>query len=122
VDLQATPARGSNLLRTVCPVLMSGSFRDSLSACHGYAVHASDGLAGEVETPLFPDEGASPDYLVLRVTCRGRLLPRFPVLPVVLVEHVDDFRRRLVVAADRSTIEALPSNVPVVTARLPRMS
>jgi hypothetical protein len=89
-----------------------------LSACHGYAVCASDGLAGEVDTPLFPAEGAPPDYLVLRITCRGRLLPRFPVLPVVLVEHVDDARGRITVAADRSTIETLPSKLPAAAAGL----
>jgi hypothetical protein len=95
---------------------MAGSDAHPLSACCGYAVVASDGVAGEVETPLFPAEGGVPDYLVLRVSPRDRLFPRFPVLPVVLVEHVDGARRRVTVSVDRQTIEALPTNVPVPAA------
>ena len=110
------PACGSDGLPTVRSVLDSGSGPHPLASCHGYAVIASDGLAGEVETPLFPREGAPPDFLVLRVMSCGRLFPRFPVLPVVLVEHVDDARRCLTVATTRSVIDALPSNVPVAVA------
>jgi hypothetical protein len=87
-----------------------------LSACHGYAVYANDGLAGEVETPLFPPDAAVPDFLVLRITCRGRLFPRFVSLPVRLVLDADADGRQLRVAVDRATLERMPDNVPVAAA------
>jgi len=90
-----------------------------LSACHGYAVYANDGLAGEVETPLFPPDAAAPDFLLLRIACRGRLFPRFVSLPVGLVLDADAAGRQLRVAADRATLERLPVNVPVAEASTP---
>lgn len=92
---------------------MRGAGHDSgLRACQGYAVYASDGKAGEVEAPLFSSGSARPDYVLLLVRRRGRLFPSFSVLPAALVEHVDQARRQLRVAATRRMIASLPRDVP----------
>ncbi len=64
-----------------------------------------------VETPLFPPDETTPDFLVLRVG--GRLHPRQPVLPAALVEEVDPHARVVRVRGSRSDIAHLPEHLPL---------
>jgi hypothetical protein len=84
-----------------------------ITSCHGYEAFAEDGSAGVVETPLFPPDSDTPDFLVIRVRLRGRLFPRFPVVPVSLVSVVDHSVRTVRLAATRADIERLPEQLPV---------
>jgi hypothetical protein len=81
-----------------------------LALCSGFAVEASDGEVGTVETPLFPPDEVKPDFLVLRV---GRLLPRFPVLATALVDDVDPRTRVVHVRGSRDEIARLPEHLPL---------
>jgi hypothetical protein len=82
-----------------------------LAHCSGFCVEASDGVAGVVETPLFPPDEAIPDFLVLRVG--GRLRPQHPVLPAALVEHVDPEAQIVHVHGTRGEILRLPEHLPL---------
>ena len=84
-----------------------------VTSCHGYGAYADDGLAGVVETPLFPPDSDEPDCLVLRVRLRGRLFPRFPVVPVSSVSEIDHSTRNVRLAGKRADIEQLPEQLPV---------
>jgi hypothetical protein len=84
-----------------------------IASCHGYEAFVEDGSAGVVETPLFPPDSDEPDYLVIRVRLRGRLFPRFPIVPVSLVSAVDQSVRTVRLAATRADIECLPEQLPV---------
>lgn len=81
-----------------------------LSLSSGFAVEASDGEVGVVETPLFPPDDTVPDFLVLRV---GRLHPRHPVLAAALVERVDAAARVVHVRGRRDEILRLPEHLPL---------
>lgn len=81
-----------------------------LSVSSGFAVEASDGPVGVVETPLFPPDETAPDFLVVRV---GRIRPRHPVLPAALVEEVDAAARVVRVHGRRDEIERLPEHLPL---------
>jgi hypothetical protein len=81
-----------------------------LSLSSGFAVEASDGEVGVVETPLFPPDDTVPDFLVLRV---GRLNPRWPILASALVERVDVDARVVHVRARRDEIARLPEHLPL---------
>jgi hypothetical protein len=83
----------------------------ALASCNGYAVQASDGHVGEVETPLFPPDRSEPDYLVLRA---GEPLGALrPVVAAALVEEIDPLRRFIRVRGTRAEIEGLPGNLPL---------
>lgn len=82
----------------------------SLAFSGGFAVEASDGEVGVVETPLFPPDETVPDFLVVRV---GRLNRRRPVIPVALVESVDPDARVVRVRGTRSEIAELPEHLPL---------
>jgi hypothetical protein len=82
-----------------------------LALCSGFSVEARDGPVGVVETPIFPPDEASPDFLVLRVG--GRVHPRRPVLAAALVESVDARNRVLHVRANRRDILHLPEHLPL---------
>lgn len=84
-----------------------------LARCGGFSVEASDGPVGVVETPLFPPDGASPDFLVLRVG--NRLRPRRPVLAAALVERVDLDARVVRVHGLGAEIARLPEHLPIAT-------
>jgi hypothetical protein len=84
-----------------------------VTSCHGYEAVADDGSAGVVETSLFPPGCDEPDYLVILVRPRGRLFPRFPVVPTALVVGIDHDARRIRLAGRRNDIERLPEQVPV---------
>ena len=86
--------------------------REALARCHGYLVAAHDDLVGEVETPLFPPDGAHPDFLILRVP--GPPGPRRPVIAAALVEEVDAAARILYLRGTRDEIAALPEHLPLV--------
>jgi hypothetical protein len=82
-----------------------------LAHCHGFDVIADDGPAGVVETPLFPPDADEPDYLVVRAG--RRLVPRFPIVSVALIERVDVERGRVHVAASASAVKDLPERLPI---------
>jgi hypothetical protein len=81
-----------------------------LAASHGFTVVASDGLAGEVETPLFPPDSDEPDYLVIGV---GSVRRRRPVVSTVLVERVDADRRLVFVRVQAKVLSRLPEHLPL---------
>jgi hypothetical protein len=85
--------------------------REALASCNGYVVEASDGLVGEVETPLFPPDRSQPDYLVLRIG--GPVRVRRPVIAVALVEEVDSGERLVRVRGTKGQIESLPEHLPL---------
>jgi hypothetical protein len=85
--------------------------REALASCNGYVVEASDGLVGEVETPLFPPDRSQPDYLVLRIG--GPVRVRRPVIAVGLVEEVDSGQRLVRVRGTKGQIESLPEHLPL---------
>jgi hypothetical protein len=82
-----------------------------LGLCSGFDVEASDGPVGVVETPIFPPDEATPDFLVLRVG--GRVRPRRPVLATAYVESIDARNRVLRVGVSRSDILRLPEHLPL---------
>jgi hypothetical protein len=83
----------------------------ALALCSGFSVEASDGTVGVVETPLFPPDEATPDFLVLRVG--GRVGMRHPVVAAALVESIDTRHRVVRVAACRDDILQLPEHLPL---------
>jgi hypothetical protein len=82
-----------------------------LALCSGFTVEASDGAVGVVETPIFPPDEATPDFLVLRTG--GRLNPRHPVLATALVESIDPRGRVVRVRGSRAEILGLPEHLPL---------
>lgn len=83
----------------------------ALASCSGYRVEASDGVVGEVDTPLFPPDRSEPDYLILRA---GNPLGALrPVIAAALVDEVDALDRRVRVRGTRADIESLPGNLPL---------
>ncbi|HET7566508.1 MAG TPA: hypothetical protein VFJ91_00830 [Gaiellaceae bacterium] len=90
---------------------MDGTFGGELLALSsGFTVMAGDGEVGVVETPLFPPDETTPDFLVLRV---GRIHPRRPVLAAALVERVDPHGRVVHVRASRDDVLGLPEHLPL---------
>lgn len=81
-----------------------------LALSSGFAVEATDGVVGVVETPLFPPDETTPDFLVVRV---GRLHPRRPVIAAALVESVDPHARVVRVRGTRTDIAELPEHLPL---------
>jgi len=82
-----------------------------LACCSGFHVEAADGVVGEVETPLFPPDASAPDYLVIRVSRRGRVSR--PVVATALVESVDPGRRVIVLRGSNREIMGLPERLPL---------
>ena len=83
-----------------------------LSRSHRYTVVAQDGVAGTVETPLFPPDGDGPDYVVARVVAaRGRSELR--ILPVALVEDVEPEKQVIRVRLTSDELLALPARLPL---------
>jgi hypothetical protein len=82
-----------------------------LALCSGFAVEAADGLVGVVETPLFPPDDTTPDFLVLRAG--GPLHPRHPVVSAALVEDVDAGAHVVRVRGRRNDILRLPEHLPL---------
>lgn len=92
---------------TIPPDALAPSF----AACHGYAVIASDGLCGFVETPLFPPDGGEADFVVVRMS--GRARTRFPIVPVALVEQVDPRSETVNLGLTRAEVRRLPETLPL---------
>jgi hypothetical protein len=90
---------------------LSAIEQEALADCDGYAVEASDGQVGEVETPIFPPDRSEPDFLVLRVGRFPRV--RRPVVATVLVQRVDLRRGRIRVRGTREQIASLPVHLPL---------
>jgi hypothetical protein len=95
-------------VHTVETATMTGT---ALALCSGFRVEASDGTVGVVETPIFPPDEATPDFLVLRVG--GRVRARHPVLAAALVESIDTRNRVVRVAARRHDVLHLPEHLPL---------
>lgn len=82
-----------------------------LAGCHGFSVVVAEGRVGSVETPLFPETGGDPDYLLVRTTdvIRGA----FRVVPATLIRRVEPIYRTVVLAADLDAVAALPEHLPL---------
>jgi hypothetical protein len=81
-----------------------------LAGCHGYAVAAREGPIGSVETPVFPEAGIEPDYLLVRT---AEAIPgTFRVVPAALIRTVDPAARTIVLAADLEAVASLPEQLP----------
>jgi hypothetical protein len=81
-----------------------------LATSHGFSVVASDGVVGEVQTPLFPPDYDEPDYLVIQIGTPRR---RRPVVSTALVERVDAGRRLVFVRAVANELSRLPEHLPL---------
>lgn len=84
---------------------------DASTGCHGYTLVASDGPCGTVETPLFPPDSSQPDFLAVRIG--DRIQPRFPLVPIALVEDVDTAQETVRIAATADEIRHLPEMLPL---------
>jgi hypothetical protein len=84
----------------------------ALARCHGFLAVSRSGAIGEVETPLFASDRLDPDFLVVRVWARGRL--RRPLVPVSLVERVDELCEMVYLRDDLSGVSELPESLPLV--------
>jgi hypothetical protein len=84
-----------------------------LAHAAGFEARASDGPLGLVETPLFPSDGADPDFLLLRVGTWPRV--RWPVVPAFYVDEVDPLRRVVFFRGARAELEQLPEHLPVAS-------
>jgi hypothetical protein len=84
----------------------------ALARCHGFLAVSRRGPIGEVETPLFASDRLDPDYLVVRLTVRGRT--RRPLVPIALVERVDELGEIVYFRDDLPEVDALPEHLPLV--------
>jgi hypothetical protein len=84
----------------------------ALARCHGFLAVSPGGAIGDVETPLFASDRLDPDYLVVRVWVRGR--KRRPLVPVSLVERVDELRELVYLRNGLPEICELPESLPLV--------
>jgi hypothetical protein len=82
-----------------------------LARCHGYVVAADGRHVGAVETPVFADATAFPDYLLVRTA--PSVPGTFRVVPTSCVEDVDPGERLVALAMDHDQIAALPERVPL---------
>ena len=82
-----------------------------VARCHGFIAVASDGVVGEIETPLFPPGADEPDYLIIRLA--RALRPRLPVVWAGLVQEVDAERRLVYLDATREEIRHQPEHLPL---------
>lgn len=89
----------------------------ALARCHGFLALAADGQFGEIETPLFPPDWREPDYLIVKVTVPGSRRPRRPVIPVSLVEDVDDERRTVHLRGAVKQLAHMPEALPLTGRR-----
>jgi hypothetical protein len=84
----------------------------ALARCHGFLAVSRNGAIGDVETPLFTSDRLDPDYLVVRVWVRGRL--RRPLVPVGLVDRVDELSELVYLRDGLAEIGRLPESLPSV--------
>jgi hypothetical protein len=88
-----------------------------LAGCVGFAVIASDGVVGVVETPLFPPDAREPDFLVLRIPDSAEMPgPHRPIVSVALVQEVDPELRIVRLGGRTRDIVRLPEHVPIARA------
>jgi len=74
---------------------------------------ALDGTCGTVETPLFPPDTDTPDYLMLRLEpVRGGCA--FPIVSAALVDGVDLGTRCVHLQATIAELASLPQDLPLV--------
>jgi hypothetical protein len=88
-----------------------GGREKPLAGCAGYAAIGNDGFIGFVETPLFPDDLAEPDFLVLRVGNWPAM--RRPVVSTTRVNDVDVEGRIVWLDGRRHELANLPQRLPI---------
>jgi hypothetical protein len=81
-----------------------------LAECDGFRVDATDGPCGVIDRPLYPSDGGEPDHLVVRTG--SRLNPRYPVVPMELVDGVDRRARKVRLGVPTTTVRRLPEHLP----------
>lgn len=89
----------------------------ALARCHGFLAIAADGQLGEIETPLFPPDWREPDYLIVRTTHEANQRLRRPVIPVSLVEHVDEEQKVLRLRGAVKQLAHMPEALPLTGRR-----
>lgn len=94
----------------------------ALARCHGFLALAADGQLGEIETPLFPPDWREPDYLIVRATIPANQRPRRPVIPVSMVEDVDDAQRTVYLRGTVKELVHMPEALPLAGRRGGRRS
>jgi hypothetical protein len=89
---------------------------EPLADCAGFVAMASDGVLGVVETPLFPQDAAEPDFLVLRVhDSPGWPGTRRPIVSTALVLEIDPELRIVRLGGRIGEIVRLPERVPIAS-------
>jgi hypothetical protein len=83
----------------------------ALARCHGFLAVGEQGPIGEVETPLFAEDRAEPDFLVIRLTAKGQT--RRPLVPVGLVAAVDERSELVRLRTEARELFDLPEHLPV---------
>jgi hypothetical protein len=83
----------------------------ALARCHGFLAVGENGPLGEVETPLFTGDRAEPDFLVIRLTAKGE--SRRPLVPVALVEAVDERCELVRLRTEVGELFELPERLPL---------
>lgn len=83
----------------------------ALARCHGFLAVGEHGPVGEVETPLFAENRAEPDFLVIRLTAKGQT--RRPLVPVGLVAGVDERGELVRLRTEAQELFELPEHLPV---------
>ena len=89
----------------------------ALAHCHGFVAVASDGQLGEIETPLFPPDWREPDYLIVRTMRDDNHRLRRPVIPIGLVDEVDEERKMLYLRGTVRQLAHMPESVPLTRSR-----
>ena len=100
--------------------MMTDDGQRVLAYCHGFVALATDGQLGEIETPLFPPDWEAPDYLIVRTVHDDTQRLRRPVIPVALVEEVDEERRLLYLRGSVQQLAHLPESLPLMRNRRSR--
>lgn len=81
-----------------------------LAGCHGFSVAAQGTSIGSVETPVFPERGIDPVYLLIRTS--AEIPGTFRVLPAALIERIDSEAQTIVLSIDTAGVAALPERLP----------
>ena len=80
-----------------------------LAGSHGFTVAAEGISIGSVETPVFPETGIDPDYLVVRTS--DHVPGTFRIVPATLIERVDAGSQLVVLAIGADAFAALPERL-----------
>lgn len=89
----------------------------ALARSHGFLAVAADGQLGEIETPLFPPDWREPDYLIVKTITLANQRLRRPVLPVSLVEAVDQEQKVVYLRGAVKQLAHMPETLPLTGRR-----